>query len=259
MAQIPTTNIGMNLLQNEYGGNNPISMSEYYRKTANNGNVNNTRSIPAGYPGPVYSEYAPGANSSYNQNGSYRRMTYVNRYPYLIINGTSIFGADSGQPIGYNPNTGRQVQGSRFWYWGGTLVSYEVFDNYGSANGPNSNSPTGYIGAYGQNQYNYYIPGSYINASNGSLHGSGYGGCQNPVPSNISLSWPDPSIGPYTGNSYGPMNGTGFIPTYAMQSQVFYGLARNINPWSPGGNELVNQTVPTSATISLGNFKGQQN
>ena len=259
MAQIPTTNIGMNLLQNEYGGNNPISMSEYYRKTANNGFVDNSSSTPAGYPYPISNEYPPGTNSSSGQNGSYVRQTYVNRYPYFYIPGTStlLFGADSGQPIGPTPQ-GVQAQGSRFWYWGGSLVRSEAFNNYGSSNGPNSNNPTGNIGAYGQNIYNYYIPSSYINGPNG-LWGSGFGGCQNPVPSDVSVSWPYESIGPYTGRSYGPLNNTGFFPILAMQSRVFYGLVRTVDTWFPGGTQYLNQTVPTSGTISLGDFKNQQN
>ena len=116
MARIPTTNIGMNLLQNEYGGNNPISMSEYYRKTANNGFVDNSSSTPAGYPYPITNQYPPGTNSSSGQNGSYVRQTFVYRYPtYIASNGVSVFGADSGQPIG-------QAQGSRYWYWAGSLA-----------------------------------------------------------------------------------------------------------------------------------------
>ena len=244
----------MNLLQNEYGGNNPISMSEYYRKTANNGFVDNSSSTPAGYPGAITNEYPPGTNSSSGQNASYVRQTFVYRYPYYIAsNGVSVFGADSGQPIG-------QAQGTRYWYWAGSLVDSETFDNYAS-NGAGSNLPTGNIGAYGQNIYNYYIPSSYINGPNGQW-GSGFGGCQNPVPSNVTISWPYESIGPYTGVRWPPLNGVGegFWPgSYAMQSQVFYGLVRTVDTWFPGGTQLLNQTVPTSGTISLGQFANQQN
>ena len=261
MAQIPTTNIGMNLLQNEYGGNNPISMSEYYRSAnSNNGQlVKYSTSTAPGYTG-ITNQYPPGTNSSSGQNGSYVRQTFVYRYPYYIAsNGVSVFGADSGQPIG-------QALGSRNYYWAGNLEHSEVFDNYAS-NGAGTYVPLP-LGVYGQNLYNYYIPYDYIYKPTGGLWGSKFGGCQNPNPVNVTgISYPYSSIGPYTGVAYPPLDGiarTYWPPgIYAMQSRVYYGLVRTVNTWFPGGTQLLNTTVPqisyAPGPISLGDFKNQQN
>ena len=255
MAQIPTTNIGMNLLQNEYGGNNPINMSEYYRKTANNGFVDNSKSTAGGYLGGVVRAYAPGTNNSSGQNASYRKQTYVNRYSY-----NSLYGADAGEPIGNPWVAGEPApRMTRFWIWNGVTVLTEQPYNSSTTNGPGTNNPTGYLGSTGSTLTQYYTPNSYIyvNGYNGTKWSSGNGGCQNPNPVNIQVNYPYSSVGPNTGVQYGPL--TGGFGLYGMLSTVFYGLISNNLYYTAPGTQYLNQTVPTSGTISLGDFKNQQN
>ena len=254
MAKIPTTNIGMNLLKNEYGGNNPIRMSDYYRKTANNGNVDNSYTTAGGYLTPVRVPYVSGINSSSNQKSGYRKQTYVNRY-----SNNPLYGADAGQPIG-NPWVSGEPRPLmlRIWIWNGTTVFTETPRNDDRSNGPGTNRDTGWIGSYGTTRTYYYTPNAYVYASNGQLQQPGYGGCQNPSPSNIqNQTYPYSSVGPNTGAQYGPL--TGLYGFYAMQSQVFYGIRQEVQDWTPQGTAYSNQTVPTSGTISLGDFKNQEN
>ena len=260
MAQIPTTNIGMNLLQNEYGGNNPINMSEYYRKTANNGRVDNSKPTSGGYLGGAVRAYAPGTNNSSGQNASYRKQTYVNRY-----DNNPLYGADAGEPIGNPWVAGEPApRMTRIWIWNGVTVLTEQPYNSSTTNGPNTNNPTGYLGSSGSTLTSYYTPNSYIyvNGYNGTQWSSGNGGCQNPSPSNIqNLTYPYSSVGPKTGVQYGPING-GF-GLYTMQSQVFYGLISNNLYYTAPGTQLLNTTVPqvsfAAGPISLGDFKNQEN
>lgn len=258
MAQIPTTNIGMNLLQNEYGGSNPISMNEYYRSAnSNNGQlVDYSKPTAGGYLGGAVRTYAPGTNNSSGQNASYRKQTYVNRY-----DNNPLYGADAGEPIGNPWVAGEPApRMTRIWIWNGVTVLTEQPYNSSTTNGPNTNNPTGYLGSSGSTLTSYYTPNSYIyvNGYNGTQWSSGNGGCQNPSPSNIqNLTYPYSSVGPKTGVQYGPING-GF-GLYTMLSQVFYGLISNNLYYTAPGTQYLNQTVPTSGTISLGDFKNQQN
>jgi hypothetical protein len=54
---LPTGTITINDLATEYGGSTPHSLSEYYRKTANDGYVDHTRQTSA-YSVPNYQVYA---------------------------------------------------------------------------------------------------------------------------------------------------------------------------------------------------------
>lgn len=261
MARIPTTNIGMNLLQNEYGGNNPISMSEYYRSAnSNNGQlVDYSKPTAGGYLGAVSRAYAPGTNNSSGQNTTYRKQTYVNRYSY-----NSLFGADAGEPIG-NPWVAGEPSPrmTRYWIWNGVTVLTEQPYNSSTTNGPNTNNPTGYLGSTGSTLTSYYTPNSYIyvNGYSGSLWASGNGGCQNPSPSNIQVNYPYSSVGPKTGVQYGPL--TGGFGLYGMLSNVFYGLISNNLYYTAPGTQYLNTTVPqisfVAGPISLGDFKNQEN
>ena len=266
MAQIPTTNIGMNLLQNEYGGSSPISMSEYYRSVnSNNGRlVDFSKATAGGYitgvtnPTTSNGGYAPGTNNSSGQNASYRKEQYVNRYPNLTSTDRAVFGADAGQPIGPPWVAGQpQPRMVRIWKWNGVQVYIETPLNSDTTNGPGTNRASGYLGSVPNTKYNYYTPNSYISGPNG-LWTSGFGGCQNPNPSNIGgLVYSYSSVGPITGVQYGAL--TGVYGLYAMQSQVFYGIVAQQQFYTTPGTQPLNTTVPFSGTISLGDFKNQQN
>ena len=266
MAKIPTTNIGMNLLQNEYGGSNPISMSEYYRSVdGNNGRlVDFSKPTAGGYitgtTNPTISNggYAPGTNGTNGQNAGYRREAYVKRYPNLTSTDRTVFGADAGEPIGIPYQAGEpSPRMERIYYWNDSNVHEEFPLNTDTVNGPGTNRATGFLGSAPDTKYNYYTPNSYISGSNGQWT-SGFGGCQNPIPSNVGgLIYPYTSVGPKTGVQYGPL--TGAFGLYAMQSQVFYGIVRQLRYYTTPGTQLLNTTVPFSGTISLGDFKNQQN
>ena len=257
MAKIPTTNIGMNLLQNEYGGSNPISMNEYYRKTANNGLVDNSKPTAGGYLDGYVRVYPPGTNGNSGQNEYYRKQSYVDRYS----NNTTLYGADAGEPIGIPWEAGEpSPRMTREWIWNGKIVLTETPLNASTFYGPGTNEPTDYLGAFGSTRTQYYVPDSYIyvNGSSGALWGSDYGGCQNPDPVQVqNQTYAYSSVGPKTGKQYGPLLGQyGF---WAMQSQVFYGLVSKNLYYTAPGTQYLNQTVPEEGQISLSQFAGQEN
>ena len=265
MAQIPERNIGMDLLQGEYGGNNPIRMDEYYRKQNNSGLVNGTRTTSAGYA-PASTRTAPfPSNELYNQlsgasstvqNGDYRRETFVYRYPY----DSWVDSRDQGTPININL--------TRYWKWGadiggtGTAQYTESVSAYDVNRGADKNPDIVFRLNATSDRYTYYVPNAYIYSGNGSLQNSGQGGNQNPGGGNGTF--PNYLRVPYTVNSVGRASG---VTYYASQSNplqvdfsiVRYGLVEIYEEYIAAGTVLVNQSVPTIGPISLKDFRYQEN
>lgn len=150
---VPTTNVGMDSIQTEFGGTNPISMDEYYAGGAN---------VPPGTQSPV--DPSPVPSSGAITIGEFRGCTKV----VFPINGSSANVNASNSPafttncfINFNTSTGAITHGGggtgggttityfgpSTWITGGTPTDYSIIvtsiDSSGTNGQPYSPTTTG--------------------------------------------------------------------------------------------------------------------
>ena len=200
MALIPTTNVSMRDLQQEYGGSaSNVSVDSYYRNLNNAALVDNSVSVP--YNPINYLQTSQSGNTGYS------------RYVKILFDATT---------LAYVPNTTI----TRIWNYGPSLVNI----TRESVNDPGTNPPApgsfyGQVGAYF-----YFVPDTnypYYGAP--SIHSVFIKQIRTPI------------------EYYG---------SYIL-FENWYGMYASLA--SAASTQPVNQTVPTSGQISLGQFRGQQN
>ena len=202
MALIPTTNVSMRDLQQEYGGSaSNVSVDSYYRNLNNAALVDNAGTIP----------YNPISYLQTSQSGNIGYSRYVK----------ILFYADS---LTYVPNS----QIIRSWNYGAALS----INNIISYNDPYTNPPAPNGVAYGTVGANFF----FVPNTNYPYYGA-------PSIDSVFIYQVRTPFSVYGGN---------FI-----FFENWYGMYASIA--SAASTQPVNQNVPTSGQISLGQFRGQQN
>jgi hypothetical protein len=225
MAQIPTTNIGLqNNIQQEYGGGaTDVSMSEYYRSMSNSALVDNSAVLPANPYFIFNTSYTPGgypegSRPSQIGNINYAMAEQVNRYT---------------SNNAYVPNSVI----TRTWKYPSYTATRPIIPALNLSVNSTNDPVMPYQGMYAPN-------GNYLGDVGVPFYFS--------PELNWPFAWSSNRSSMVISTTVGPSSISGaqlWTTTYALM------LAQG----SAAGTTLINQTVPTSSQISMGQFKNQSN